>query len=134
MQTSVWEEEDREGELGVLKKGALLPLPCLWAWESWAGSAKIRVVVCSEWGVSPPSGLWWKSAWQPVSTSSLRLHPCESEELGANLTLGADWRSFSLGENLCSHLFSYEWKGKIEEDSEVLMVRITSTTYETSIL
>lgn len=30
--------------------------------------------------------------------------------------------------------FSYEWKGKIEEDSEVLMVRIISPPREASIL
>lgn len=57
-----------------------------------------------------------------------------------NLTLGADWQTFSLGEkNLCSHntlpdLYSYEWKGKIEEDSEVLMVRTISPPHKTSVL
>lgn len=116
-------------ELGVLKKGALPPLPA----SGLGNPGLAAVVVRSEWGV-PSAGLWWRSAWQPVSTSSLRLHPCESEEVGVDLTLGADWRSFSLGENLCSHLFSYEWKGKIEEDSEVLMVRITSPPHQTSIL
>lgn len=77
MGTPVWEEGDHEGELGVLK-GAFPPLGV----EPWAGSAKMRVVVCSEWGVSSPAGRWWRSAWQPVSTSSLRSHPCESEESG----------------------------------------------------
>lgn len=45
-------------------------------------SAKTWVVGALNGGVSSPSGLWWRSAWQPVSTSSLRLHPCESWDWG----------------------------------------------------
>lgn len=63
----------RKGELEVGEKSALPLLPaCL-----WAASAKIRVTGFLNGAVFSPSGLWWRSTWQPASTSFLRLHPCE---------------------------------------------------------
>lgn len=55
-------------------------LPDLRLWNRASG---LPVQKSGSWGVlngalSSPSGLWWRSAWQPALTSSLRLHPCES--------------------------------------------------------
>lgn len=80
-----------KGEMG--ERLPVLPA-CL-----WAASAKIRVMGPLKGALSSLSGLWWRSASQPASTLSLRLHPCESiRGWRVNLTQRTDWQSFTLRE------------------------------------
>lgn len=73
-------EGDQEGSWGW---GRRVPSRCFLPAPAWKPASGLAVQKSGSWGalsgvISSPSGLWWRSAWQPVSTSSLRLHPCES--------------------------------------------------------
>lgn len=58
--------DDLEGVLGI-REGR-----CLWDARTTPGRARSHL--------ASPSGQWWRSAWQPASTSSRRSHPCELSE------------------------------------------------------
>lgn len=79
------------GDLSV-ERGRRIMTGESWGWERRVHSSAscprnpgsgLPVQNSGSWGLlngafSSPSGLWWRSAWQPALTSSLRLHPCES--------------------------------------------------------
>lgn len=79
MGTSVWSEEGASwGWERRVHSSSFLPDLRL-----WNRASGLPVQKSGSWGVlngalSSPSGLWWRSVWQPALTSSLRLHPCES--------------------------------------------------------
>lgn len=89
-----------KGELGCQSDRPLLSACSSFGNPSLGWQCRGLATGRSEWGCLPPSGPWWRSAWQPASTSSLRLHPCESRELAVDLTRGAACALFPRGKKI----------------------------------
>uniref|UniRef100_G3NAQ6 CutA divalent cation tolerance homolog n=1 Tax=Gasterosteus aculeatus aculeatus TaxID=481459 RepID=G3NAQ6_GASAC len=77
-------------------------------------------------------GLSWKRSWPPASTSSPPSRPCESSTVGQEVFFGLVRNHIYILYIyiniyiyillvLCCPL-RYEWQGKIEEDTEVLLM------------
>lgn len=133
MGIAVWREDDQEGSWGW---GRRVPSRCFLPAPAWKPASGLAVQKSRSWGALKGVTFHLQGCGGEAPGSLCQPHPSDyihvSHRIGGLNYLGVGWQSFLLGKTFAPTtlfaFFSYEWKGKIEEDSEVLMVRNISPT------